>query len=241
MGLVQGGGGAGGGATSSGASGAIQTSNGAGGFSAQTNVAAAADAVAIGATTPTGSGLRLANDYAVLSRTTTAVAIKLARLNASNEAIIGDDVSGFSYWLLNQVSGNAELKVWNGSSFVTQLKADGSLMYAGVPIIGNSQPFGVHGLTTKAMADANQTLLAGDYSRKHIEFTGALTASRTMTFPHPSSADRSYSAYIHHNGTGNVIVISTGTGTTITMAAGNRAVLGFRPAGVYSIASFTVA
>lgn len=194
-------------------------------------------------TNPATAGVyRLANNAEVSSRNAANNANrKLLRMNASDQVILGDDSAGFAYWLLGQAAAAARLFVWNGSSFVNQLEADGTLLYAGVPVIGNSQPFGCHGRTVKAMGDANQTLSAAEYAREHIKFTGALTASRTMTFPHPSSEDRSYTKSIHHAGTGNSIVVSTGTGATITMAAGNRATLGFTPDGVIAIASFTVA
>lgn len=206
-------------------------------------VVGASGFVSIGTNPATTGAVALANNTGIYNRNSTnSLNFCLARLTSANRSIFGDDVSGFGYWDISQVASDAILKVWNGSSYANQLRSDGSLLYAGVPILGDSQPFGCHGRTVKAMADSNQTLSASDYSRNRIKFTGALTVgAKTMTFPHPSSEDRSYTMQIHHAGTGQNIVISTGTGATITMAPGNRATLGFTPDGVIADASFTVA
>jgi hypothetical protein len=85
------------------------------------------------------------------------------------------------------------------------------------------------------MADANQTAAAAVYSRHIINCTGALTANRTLTLPHPASEDASYTKKIQLSATGGFgIVVSTGTGTTVTLAsgAGNIVEIVCTPSGV---------
>jgi hypothetical protein len=108
----------------------------------------------------------------------------------------------------------------------------------GLPRVGMTTAYASEGRATQAMADANQTLGASIYSRRIVKFTGAITADRTATFPHPASEDASYEKVIVNDCTGAFnLVISTGTGTTVNVASGGRAVMAFTPDGVMQIAT----
>ncbi len=103
---------------------------------------------------------------------------------------------------------------------------------------GTASPYASEGRADQAMADANQAPGASVYSRSIIRMTGACTASRTLTLPHPASEDASYEKTIYDDTTGGFgHVVSTGTGTTFEMWPGARVTLRFTPAGVaYTIA-----
>lgn len=91
---------------------------------------------------------------------------------------------------------------------------DVSTFQFAVPRVGYSAPYASEGRADQAMADANQTAAASVYSRALIRCTGALAADRTLTLPHPASADASYRKTIENATTGGFsIVVSTGTGT----------------------------
>lgn len=93
------------------------------------------------------------------------------------------------------------------------------------PRHGFSVPYASEGRATQAMADANQVAAAAVYSRAEIKCTGALTAGRTLTLPHPASEDASYEKKIENATTGGFsITVSTGTGTTYALALGTKKV-----------------
>lgn len=95
-----------------------------------------------------------------------------------------------------------------------------------------SSPYGAHGNTSHTFAaDANYTVLASQYKYDRMEFiTGAITAGRTVTWPHPA-ANRSYCKTIWNN-TNQTLTISTGTGTTQTLATTLKQRFEFSSAGV---------
>lgn len=106
----------------------------------------------------------------------------------------------------------------------------GSTWGWGVPRHGYNTPYASEGRAAQAMADADQVLPASVYSRAIVQLTGALTVARTATFPHPASEDASYVKFIWNDCTGAQVTISTGTGGTISLAAGLKPVL-FTPDG----------
>jgi hypothetical protein len=108
------------------------------------------------------------------------------------------------------------------------------------PITGSStgsSPYAVHGLGTQAMADANQTPAASVYQYKTIKTTGAITANRTLTVPNGGATDAGGREFTLRNTcTGAFgIVVSTGAGTTVTVANGTTAILGIDSGGVYRV------
>ena len=104
---------------------------------------------------------------------------------------------------------------WTGSAFA----------FAKPRLGYSSNPYASDGRASQAMADANQTAASSVYSRREIKCTGALTANRTLTLPHPASEDASYRKTIENATTGGFsIVVSTGTGTTYTLALGTKEV-----------------
>lgn len=103
---------------------------------------------------------------------------------------------------------------------------------ASLPRHGESTPYASEGHISQGMSDANQTAGSSTYARKMQTPFGALTATRTLTYPHPSSESNSYVKHITNTCTGASLVISTGTGTTVTMYPGESYVLEFRPGGV---------
>jgi hypothetical protein len=111
------------------------------------------------------------------------------------------------------------------------------LIQSAKPRVGDASPYASEGRATQAMADADQTLAADKYSRATIKTTGALTADRTATMPHPASEDSSYSKDWENDCTAADIIVSTGTGTTVRLSPGARVRLKFSPSGV-AIATF---
>jgi hypothetical protein len=131
-----------------------------------------------------------------------------------------------------------------GVSGSAMVSLTSSLISARHPIVGyvlGTSPYGVHGGFTFAFAaDANYTVTAAQYSLDRGEFTtGVITAGRTVTWPHPSSEARGYYKEIV-NLTNQTLTISTGTGTTRTLATNLGQKFWFGAAGVkYSGPTFT--
>jgi hypothetical protein len=96
------------------------------------------------------------------------------------------------------------------------------------------------GQTTKAMADSDQTLTLAEAACVRIKTTGALTATRTLTFPAPSSDGASYERLIHNACTEATITVTTGTGQTFALDPGAKADLQFTTAGVLPIADYVL-
>jgi hypothetical protein len=77
------------------------------------------------------------------------------------------------------------------------------------------------GRFTKAMADANYTLLAAEYDNRILEFTGALTATRTITLPLEDGRE-----YVIKNAcTGGSLTFQPPTGTGVTIATVKSAII----------------
>ncbi len=116
-----------------------------------------------------------------------------------------------------------------------------NLLEVNAPVLGyNGAEFCVHGAVVSSMTDANYTVPSGERSRDTVTVTTVLSAGRTMTWPHPSSMDRSYKKLIFNSDTTQTLTISTGTGTTKTLATGLAQWFEFTTAGVRSAsATFT--
>lgn len=84
------------------------------------------------------------------------------------------------------------------------------------------------------LSDANRVEDANNLVNTfNLQYTGALTANRTIQFPLPSSDEQAYNRTIYNNTSGgHALVISVGVGTTVTINAGVTKFLIFEPAGV---------
>lgn len=78
------------------------------------------------------------------------------------------------------------------------------------------------GRATKALSDANYTVVAAEYVKRILEYTGALTANRDIILPHVDGAE-----YIVFNNTtgGFSLVFKKSGGTGVTVAATKRATI----------------
>lgn len=115
---------------------------------------------------------------------------------------------------------------------------------ANAPIIGyatTGSPYAVHGVGLQAMADANQTAGASVVCFRTIKTTGAITANRTLTVSAGGATDPGGREFTLRNTcTGAFgIVVSTGAGTTVTVANGKIAILGVDSGGVYRVTADT--
>lgn len=152
------------------------------------------------------------------------------------EIIFGEWTNGGPIYLRTNSAGEVRIQINSDN----QLVATASLLQIAKPRVGFSTPYASEGRATQAMADADQTAAASVYSRRIVRITGALTAQRTLTFPHPASEDASYEKIIINETTGGFqTVISTGTGSTVGTGStpGTHMVLTFTPSGVERIVS----
>lgn len=137
---------------------------------------------------------------------------------------------------------DGDVQIKNGTLFAAGYdRHETNLVKASKPRVGNAVAFASEGVATIAMADANQTVASSVYSRKTIVSTGALTVDRTATMPHPASDDQSYDKIWRNDCTGSNLIVSTGTGTTVTMPPGTSKSLSFTPAGVSGVGSGSTA
>jgi hypothetical protein len=151
----------------------------------------------------------------------------------------GPAVNSFSTIRIGLNAGGTFAIVLNA---VTQQIYQTSLIQSAVPRIGFVSNFASDARATLAMADANQAVPNSVSSRIANRFTGALTANRTATYsPHPATEDASHIHWIINDCTGVfLLVISTGTGATVSLASGLRAPVLFSPSGVTLLATPTL-
>lgn len=205
--------------------------------------------VSLGATPATaGTGIRIGNAVTVVGRNAANSAnFTVLQLDASNRVAVGDVAGAVAYLTLQQVSGDCawvgtgEFTIQCGTSqqvtFKTggtsRLRYDTASLQTALPIVGFSSVYGVHGSVTHTFAsDANYTVTAAQYIYGTIEFaTGVITAGRTVTLPHPATDSVGYEKLIV-NSTNQTLTISTGTGTTRTLATNLGRRFRFTSAGV---------
>jgi hypothetical protein len=222
---------------SAGGSGQVQASDGAGAFIAATNVIAGTSGggfVSIGAT-PAGTGnLRLPNAAGVSARNSgNSADYSLLVLDASNYVTVGDAAGGSYYQ--SQQGGNDTIIAQTSNGIVIRIVS--ALINVNLPICGGANAYGaVDGQAVVAVSTTNITLSAAQYSRRTQKYTGAPAAARTITYPAPSDDDHSYEKIVWCQQTVSSLVISTGTGTTVTIVVSSAPhVLWFSPAGVVQI------
>lgn len=188
-----------------------------------------------GGTVATAGVERVKNTYTLQGRNAANSAnAVLINWDSSNNLTMGDsNVSSTrlvsSADVLLQPGGTTILKTTTGNVLVTK------------GIVGdeaNNSPFAAHGAVTQAMPDANLTIPNTTYKFKKIRFTGALTATRTVTFPNPALLAESYEKTIENATTGggtHDIVCSVGVGTTVTVGSGKSAIVSFENSNVVRV------
>lgn len=143
-----------------------------------------------------------------------------ALLDASNNLYIGDNAGNTKS--TNRTYLKANNVVLMGVQGFDVFFVDSTEEMHRLPIVGMdtaNSPYGAHAGFTYAFAlDANYTVTAGQYKYDHAQFdTGAISAGRTVTWPHPAADIKGYYKTIFNN-TNQTLTISTGTGTTRTLA-----------------------
>lgn len=144
---------------------------------------------------------------------------------------------GNTAWVMRFKGNSAYLLAVTNPAYIYGENTLGSTYYSdrigsSLPRHGESTPYASEGRISFGMSDTNQTVSAASYARKTNRISGALTAARTATYPHPSGESNSYDKFIENLCTGANLVISTGTGTTVTLVPGESQHLEFSPSGV---------
>jgi hypothetical protein len=217
----------GGGASSTGSAGALNVSDGAGDFQAAngTLTAAAGDYISFGANVASAGYLRCdvpVSDaqfvtYRRSGSTYDALKMQSAVVYLGNTTF-GTRIDGAGITLFSV----ADTTIWGTSTLVAT--ASSTALSMAKPIIGDSassSPYGLNGVGTQAMADANQTPAASVYRYNTIKTTGAITANRDLTLPGATDA-AAYTKMINNTCTGGgfglVIKASSGLGDTVGIA-----------------------
>jgi hypothetical protein len=231
--------------SSAGSSGEVQTTNGSGGFTAATGVKAGSGGngfISFGTSPATSGNIRVPNGAqnivtGVLASTATGVIVATS---------VGDEVDfGSSAWSTVTVKGQLVsfwgntangVQIASGSGGANSIKADGTSVQMGLPVLGWATPYGNDGQAV-VVVTASATLTSSQYNHKILKFTGTHAATDTITFPHPADDDHSYTKFIRKITTTTDIVWSTGTGNVINgWGTGSYdAILHFTPTGVSGI------
>ncbi len=230
------------GGASAGSSGQVQTSDGAGGFSAPANVLAGAGYISVGATPATFGSFRFRNGatFGIASKNTAATDVNIAHVTASDGCEVWGTTAAYGHLILNIGSGALILMT---SAAVNALTVSAANVMPGVPIVGYtpaSSPYGAHGGVLFAFAsDADYTVTAAQYSLDYLHFTsGSWTTGRTITLPAPATKAVGYYKTIR-NATLYTMTVSTGVGGTASLTTGQTKCLWFDDTGVVSaISSF---
>jgi hypothetical protein len=98
----------------------------------------------------------------------------------------------------------------------------------------------VGGKTTKDIPDTNITLTEAEARKTIFKATGALTATRTANWPGPARDSESYERLVHHAGTGASIRVGTGTGNTVIIEPGAKALVEFNASGARAVADYVL-
>lgn len=199
-----------------------------------------------GTTNPATAGdVRTRNAFTIQGRNTTNAA-NLPLLTFAGDGIdLGSNNAAQSnIRFLTPATGSIRHEI--GGQFVIQMNS--TTILSGMPIVGfasQPSPYGVHGLTTKAMADANQTLSAAEYSNTIIELTGALTANRNVRLPTPTSDSPGAFWKVIRNtctngGAATGVVVELAAGTTVTVLFGTTAIVGALTTGIIRLTADAV-
>jgi hypothetical protein len=209
-----------------GASGTVQTSNGSGGLSGATNVSAGSSFVTIGATPASVGAVRLANAGEINALNVGGGAdITIATVTSNNRLFLGVDASfGKTATDVYVFPSNSISLGVAGGNYIDFVGGALNLYKPVVGATGGNSPYGVHGIGTQAMADANQTPAASVYSYGAIKTTGALTANRNLVLPTVTDAG-AYPKWINNTCTGafSIVVQCSGPASTVSIANGKSA------------------
>ncbi len=193
------------------------------------------DFASFGGAAPSGGAIRMANASTINWRGPSGENVQALKFStgATYVLFLGEatNVGAIEYTATGSGGSHG---FFLGSTYIFGMTT--SLIETAKPMVGfaagSSTAGSVDGQATQAMADANQTPAASVYSRKIIRTTGALTANRNLTFPHPASGDASYTRHIQNDCTGATnIIVTTGTGTTATVQNGTDRIVNFTPEG----------
>lgn len=186
---------------------------------------------ATGSTVASTGNLRLGNTHKGVARNNgNSADACLFQYGSGDIAYYGLN-SGFTEQAYGFIAGASQyMYLAVASTYYIHLEA--SEVRMGNPVVGDDTPYACHGAVVSSHTDANYTVPAAEYKYFTITFSTALSADRTMTFPHPSSLARSYVKCIRNVGTGVSITISTGTGTTIQVTNNRGILLEFTNGGV---------
>lgn len=164
---------------------------------------------------------------------TTALTIgtkPVASYTGSPVLILGDSVSSNGTVLLTSGGGVQWFRFGGTDAAYVSLAG----FQLGKPCFGSADgfsdsPYGINGERTSiTLSGTTYTEIAANFSRKRLTYTGTPGGACTITMPAPPSADAYYEKTVYNNTTGGfAIVMTTGTGATITIANGKQAVIGF--------------
>lgn len=188
----------------------------------------------IGATPATTGSMRIAAGHIWSGRNVANSAnLKLMELGASDVLYFGS--TDIANNVVNS-SGGGIIYLRVGATDVLQARPSearfSQIVTCAQPITGSSSAYGVHGMGTQAMADANQTPSSAVYQYGTVQTTGALTVARDLTFPNATDA-AAYTKWIVNACTGGfgVVVKTAGVGT-VTVAMGKAAAVLMNAGGV---------
>lgn len=170
--------------------------------------------------------VRAANgtELLVARNSTNTADIAAVSVTSSNVIWIGNQASGSgSQPSQAYLHGASSAAIAAGGS--ARVTAAPTLITMALPVVGANTLYGaINGIGTQAMADANQTPASSVYRNVGIECTGALTATRDLTLPTPSTVDGVTRWLVHNRCTGGAVRVKTATGTaTVTIAIGMSA------------------
>ncbi len=211
-----------GGASSEGSAGELQTTDGAGGFDAATNVKAGSDHVSIGSGTVHATArIRLpynggATRIIMGTRTAAAVDVGLLQDGAGDTWLIGNTSMDLQ---INQAVGNifctSNFTLASGS--VNALVTTGSKFGVAQPLSGSSgdsQPFRFKRAAIVKVGTSDHTGTSAQYECPIVDWSGTPGGNFNAIWP-----DSEGSAAIHKNRTPNILTVKKSGGTGITVAS----------------------
>ena len=224
----------GGGAASSPPVNSVQLSDGAGGFTSFASLLGGNGFLSVG-TAPVSvlGNLRGANGFQAMGRNSANTA-DFCIFQLADTLYIGGDSASTNLAAELQLTSASSVFIRPGG--LTRFAFDGATLQSRDPIVGYGAfgtPYGIHGLTTKAMADANQTLAGAEIGNGSIETTGALTAIRELTLATPANNDPgAYFRPIRNSCTGASVRYKLAAGTTVEVPPGQVAIVEVTTAGL---------
>ena len=185
---------------------------------------------ATGSTVASTGNVRFGNTHKAVFRNAANSADACAVQYGSGDVMYYGLNSGFTEQAYGIIAGATQYVYFAvNSSYYIHLEA--SEVRMGNPVVGDDTVYASHGAVVSGYTNANYTVPAAEYKYYTVSFEGTGAATRTATFPHPSSLARSYIKNIR-NDTEHDLTISTGTGTTVSVTSHNGRVLEFTNSGV---------